>query len=499
MSILIFSLDNKILNWFCFVPVLFLIENIKFKNSFLFGAFYGFFSYFFNFFWLKNFSVTDLILCSFLYLIFLGFLFVILKSVFEKSNKFTELKLFFILCIFEFIKTKGFLGFSYGILGYSQYENLKLIQISDIFGVWAVDFLMIFNSVMIYKILKDLTVHSFKIRKILPYCLSFFSVLIIYFIYGFYSVDIKKSDNSVGKIKICAVQNNVDPWKSDLNTFEEQIDDLMNLSKIAVEQNPDLEIIVWPETAVIPAIEKNYYENSLTDRKLLILKLLNFINSQKCSFLIGNFNSTENGDFNSAYFFIPHENVIPPTAEFYSKIHLVPFSENFPKFLRFWPLNLLFSEEDLWNPGNEYKVFSYKNLKFSVPICFEDNFGSDLTNFSKNGANCFINISNDSWAGSKKAQIQHLKMAVFRSVENKIPTVRSTSSGETCFISVEGKIYSKIESFTKGFSVDYVEFFDSSTFYSKFPDILPIFMILIAFFYIIFKIIYCIIKKNKVK
>ena len=119
----------------------------------------------------------------------------------------------------------------------------------------------------------------------------------------------------------------------------------------------------------------------------------------------------------------------------------MPFSEYFPEYLKIWPFTHIFSEENLWEKGSEYKVFSLGDFKFSTPVCFEDNFSSDLIKFVRKGARCFINLSNDSWAKSKRCQVQHLQAAVFRSVENKIYSVRSTSSGETCFISSVGEVY----------------------------------------------------------
>ena len=154
--------------------------------------------------------------------------------------------------------------------------------------------------------------------------------------------------------------------------------------------------------------------------------------------------------------------MIPPEPEVYSKIHLVPFTEYFPYEKQFPALYkfLLDGDTHLWTPGDEYKVFEHDGLRFSTPVCFEDNFGGDLRNFKKSGTGAFFNLSNDAWSKSKRCQVQHLKMAVFRSVENHIPSVRSTASGETCFISSIGKIYQKIPSFTEGYAADYIPVID---------------------------------------
>ena len=155
LSVFLFSINNAYFNWIVFVPVLFLVKVCDFKFVFLWGGLYGFFSYFFYVFWLSNLNFLYLILVCFLYFILWAFLFLSLKFFFEKSQIFLHLKIFLFLCIFEFLKTKGFLGFSFGLISHSQYTNLFLIQISDIFGIWAVDFLMIYSSVLIFKILED--------------------------------------------------------------------------------------------------------------------------------------------------------------------------------------------------------------------------------------------------------------------------------------------------------------------------------------------------------
>ncbi|MDY3887479.1 MAG: apolipoprotein N-acyltransferase [Treponema sp.] len=484
LSVFLFSINNAFFNWIVFVPVLFLVKVCDFKFVFLWGGLYGFFSYFFYVFWLSNLNFLYLILVCFLYFILWAFLFLCLNFFFEKSQIFLHLKIFLFLCIFEFLKTKGFLGFSFGLISHSQYTNLFLIQISDIFGIWAVDFLMIYSSVLIFKILEDFIKisGSFSVKLKNSFLINRFSscvfifLLVFFYSYGIIKVFIQEEEkSSCEKIKIAAIQNNVDPWEDDIRGFSNQIEKLKNLSRKCIEENPDVKIIVWPETAVIPSIEKNYFSDFPSERKKIIENLLLFIDSMPSSFVLGNYNAQKNlKDYNSVYFFTPKENVFPPSRECYSKIHLVPFSEYFPEYLKIWPFTHIFSEENLWEKGSEYKVFSLGDFKFSTPVCFEDNFSSDLIKFVRKGARCFINLSNDSWAKSKRCQVQHLQTAVFRSVENKIYSVRSTSSGETCFISSVGKIYLRSPSFEENYIQGEVYYSEKqNAMYTRFGDFLP--------------------------
>ena len=235
-------------------------------------------------------------------------------------------------------------------------------------------------------------------------------------------------------------------------------------------ENPEspenkISLVVWPETAVIPSIRKNLGEGAGQERKILVTELLGFIKNQNASFLIGNFDKDGDKDYNAAFFFENYEKNAPceklpaevtasdffSTAKFYRKIHLVPFSECLPFGIKF-PQYSAYAEKKnnmLWEKGTERTVFCLKvsGLKFASPICFEDTFGLDCRRFYKAGARAFISIGNDAWSKSRRCQRQHLKMAVFRSVENHVPTARCFSSGETCIISSTGKIVKRAGAF----------------------------------------------------
>ena len=229
-----------------------------------------------------------------------------------------------------------------------------------------------------------------------------------------------------------------------------------------------------------------------------------FIDEKDAVFVIGNSyeqrNSIGNQDrYNSVFVFEPQKNVIPPEPEIYSKIHLVPFTEYFPfkeKFPKFYK-KLLNGDTQMWEKGKEYKVFCNKNLYFSTPICFEDTFGDDCRKFVKNGARCFFNLSNDAWSKSDVCQTQHLSIAVFRSVENKVPSVRSTSSGQTCIINEYGKVIAQAPSFCESYVIGKVPILHDFkiSVYSRFGDFAGKIEVISILLILIIKLISVIIKK----
>ena len=153
----------------------------------------------------------------------------------------------------------------------------------------------------------------------------------------------------------------------------------------------------------------------------------------------------------------------------------------------------------MWEKGDEYTVFDYRGLKFSTPICFEDTFTTICRKMVLNGSRCFINLSNDSWSKSTVCQKQHLAMAVFRSVENSVPSVRSTASGVTCIISPQGKIEKAAPEFCQAFIIGQLPLVEDDTenFYTRTGDWVGLALALLTSFILIMQTFVVIIKKIK--
>ncbi|WP_253730196.1 nitrilase-related carbon-nitrogen hydrolase [Treponema sp. OMZ 790] len=133
-----------------------------------------------------------------------------------------------------------------------------------------------------------------------------------------------------------------------------------------------------------------------------------------------------------------------------------------------------------------------------MPICFEDTFGYISRDFSKNGANIIINLTNDAWARSLVSQYQHLAMAVFRSAENRIPVLRAASSGQTAFIDQNGSIKKMAAPFTKDILIADVPVLTEGykTVYSYFGDFFGVFCTIGSIMILCFIIVNKFIEKN---
>jgi apolipoprotein N-acyltransferase len=96
------------------------------------------------------------------------------------------------------------------------------------------------------------------------------------------------------------------------------------------------------------------------------------------------------------------------------------------------------------------------------------------------GAEFFVNITNDAWFGRTSAPYQHLSMAVFRSVENGLPMARAANTGISAFILSNGKIVNKSGLFVREVLKNEIKLRRNKTFYSQNGDIFAILLLIVA-------------------
>ena len=63
-----------------------------------------------------------------------------------------------------------------------------------------------------------------------------------------------------------------------------------------------------------------------------------------------------------------------------------------------------------------------------------------MRQFAVNGAEVFVNISDDGWYGDTSAPWQHLNMARMRAIENRRWILRDTNNGVTTSIDPYGRV-----------------------------------------------------------
>jgi apolipoprotein N-acyltransferase len=180
--------------------------------------------------------------------------------------------------------------------------------------------------------------------------------------------------------------------------------------------------------------------------------------------------------FNSAVVFSPQGDFVGR----YDKIHLVPFGEYVPfKDLLFFAGHLTRNVSD-FGRGEYRKVFRTGGHRYGVFICYESIFADEIRQFAVNGAEVFVNISDDGWYGETSAPWQHLNMARMRAIENRRWIVRDTNNGTTTIIDPYGRPTVSIPRNIRSSLSGRYGFRDDLTFYSAHGDVFAILCAIIA-------------------
>lgn len=495
----LFSTGLPFLAYFIFIPLFILIHRISLLASILWEGFYGMLNYCIFSYWLWGFHPLAMYIVALEYFAYYMLTIPLLKLADMYFPKYGFIVQWLVWVGYEYIKTLGFLGFSYGLVGYSQWKWPPLIQIASIFGVWGVSALVCFPSAWIAAGIKPhcmeawrnwlsgLRTFAYRQRILaLLWITCFISAL-------FFGIFIQHNASEQQTARIALIQPNSDPWVGGIEAYRQDLHTLKTLSQQAIAENDNLALVVWPETAFIPRIDWHYRYREDREMFELVYDLLTYLDKQPVPFLVGNDDAIKMGtgeyvldrlDYNAALLFRPQHNVLPPKPERYRKMHLVPFTEHFPyrTILPFIYDALVANDTHFWEKGTDPTVFSAGNLTFSVPICFEDTFGYITRRFARHGARLLVNMSNDAWAQSKACQYQHLSMAVFRAVETRLPMVRATASGQTAAINQYGRITNMLPPFIEGYLCADIPVLTepSKTFYVLWGDILGAVAVILA-------------------
>jgi apolipoprotein N-acyltransferase len=468
--------------WISIIPVVILIRRVPWWSSPLWGAFYGYITYALFNFWLATFNPVSFVLVPAIYAGWFFMVFPLLSLADRTFQKYAWLAQILIWVAFDVVRTKGFIGYAYGVIGYSQYAWRSLISIADIFGVMGVSFLVVYPSFLIGAWLLDsgFLVGSDGLkaagnwkkpgRRWLVSAGVWVALMLAANIYGIAS---KVDYSDTEKWRPALVQHNVNTWLSGIEAWRTALDSLLDESEQALEENPDA--IIWSETSFVPAIEWHLKYRKDRDRVDLILKLKDFFRTLDIPVIIGNNDAVQDAgkrvEYNAVLLFDKDEII-----DKYRKIHLVPFSEHFP-YAKTFPRLMAYIESQgtpIYGHGNEYETFNLNRWDGPVVsplICFEDTFGYLAGNFVKEGAEVLVNVSNDSWSPEPACSIQHQNMAIFRAVENRRSMVRATTAGLTCVIDPNGKTIAKLELFKPGYLITDVPVYTGrTTIYTRFGD-----------------------------
>ncbi len=223
------------------------------------------------------------------------------------------------------------------------------------------------------------------------------------------------------------VQPNVDTetdWTRPLLDSAER-----QLALLSLGRNADL--IIWPEMPV-----------PLYPSDPAFLRYAGQIaQSSQTYFLFGAIGRTNTGaPLNAALMIDPAGRVLDE----YDKIKLVPFGEFVPDVFS-W-VNRVTKETGDFQSGSRIVIFPDHVGAF---ICYESAFPDLVRQFARDGAEVFVNLSNDGYFGHSAAHEQHLELVRMRAAENARWIVRATNDGITATVDPAGRVVERLPSYTE--------------------------------------------------
>jgi apolipoprotein N-acyltransferase len=128
-----------------------------------------------------------------------------------------------------------------------------------------------------------------------------------------------------------------------------------------------------------------------------------------------------------------------------------PFDGWFPSLKQLNPMMGDFGR----GPGPIPLSFSFKGglLPLGVNICYEAILPEYMRGFALAGARLFVNLTKDSWFGDTFEPWEHLQLSALRSIEHRIPMIRSTNTGLSGLVLPTGEARILSQPFQEAYAV----------------------------------------------
>ena len=347
-------------------------------------------------------------------------------------------------------------GFPWLLAGYSQTNNLAVIQIADLAGVYGVSFLVLWvNTAIAWFILRPL--HG---RPALWVLASSAAVVLMCVWYG--RVSLGRWQYPAADHTAALLQGNLSLDEPEAVLAQKYREGYVNMADRLQHSKTDL--LVLPES---PSPSSFQYEVDYRSAMQQLARRFPFgmvLNNISYSDL-----GVERGYFNSAFFIGPDGE---ETAR-YDKIHLVPFGEYIPLKRLFSFAQTITKDVSDFQEGREYAVAQVAGRPVNAIICFEAIFPELSRRFAARGSELIINLTNDAWYGDSSAPYQHLAMARWRAVETRRYLLRATNSGISAIVEPTGRIQSSTPLFTEDICIGRFAFLNQKTAYTRSGDVLP--------------------------
>jgi apolipoprotein N-acyltransferase len=347
-------------------------------------------------------------------------------------------------------------GFPWNLLGISQVDNVALCRLAGWTGVYGISFEIVLVNVALAA---AFLIPKQKRSSMLVAALAAAAVL--------QAGKLIEAPPAKADRAALLVQENV-PVSANWTQpgfFQQTLTQLTDLTvkSVATNASAKVDLIVWPESPAPFFTNDARFRDAVSDmaREANTWTVAGSIGTDAPSA-----SRQDSPIFNSAA-------LVSPAGEWtarYDKAHLVPFGEYLPFPSLFSFAGGLTKEVGEFGRGSSRKPLDAGGTRLGVFICYESIFPDEVRQFANDGAQVFVNISNDGWYGDSGAYAQHLNQTRMRAIENDRWILSATDTGVTASIDPMGRVDARVPRKERTTLVAPYSLTSVTTFYTRHGD-----------------------------
>ena len=350
----------------------------------------------------------------------------------------------------DWLRTWVFTGFPWLFLAHPLADYGVLIQIADVFGAWGLTaFVVLANAAIVEAAFR---VREGRGRRALLLLAAPAAVAIAFLAYGLWRPGTIAIEDGP---KVLLVQGNIpqdekkEIWQ-DADPATVIYDRHLDLTLAGLARDPDVEVIVWPETMfpyLVPDANELVPPPEGGPAPRVVPKFREM--SQMFGYrpaIVGALSRTGVDDKrNSVFLILPGGEVgarhdkrrIVPGGEYVPLRDLLPaawvekIGEAIATRAGFVP-NL--------TEGGDLVLLDAAGVRFAPLVCYETCYPGLCREAVQGGADVLLNVSNYGWFPETSEPEQALQQAIFRAVETRRPLAVAANTGISCVVDPVGRV-----------------------------------------------------------
>lgn len=359
-----------------------------------------------------------------------------------------------------FTGTPFFIGNPWALAGYAHAQNLPLLQIASVTGIYGVSFAVACVNAAAAEAWLAWRGRERPLRSALGGLALSALLALAMLAHGHAVLRGPAPGAESPPVEIALVQGNVSigtRWRSDL--YGQNLDVYLEFTRAAAAQGRPA-IVFWPEAAMTFFLERE---------PLYRAAVASVTRPHDVELVAGAPRALGEGDLplytNSIYSLAPDGEI----RGRYDKQYLVPFAEYFP--LRIDVMRRRFGRIRSFEPGRETEPIPTRAGPAGVLVCNEAMLPEVAAERVAQGAVLLVNPSNDTWISDPQYSEQQLDIASLRAIEQRRYLVRASTSGPSAVIDPLGRILARTRPLEPGFALAEVRAVRDVSVYGRVGDL----------------------------